>query len=199
MSSTDPVDAAATCAVPRNDVKSQVYQPTPRQVEWAADQAVINNLGMTRPANWKQSGLSSWTPQGLFPPIALDGGGRVHVQVLLGIMSQESNLWQASGKALSGVIANPLVGNFYGRQVYDADESNDWDINFSEADCGYGVTQITDGMRKAGMTRPGEVALSTTQQRAAGLDYATNIAAGLRILQDKWNQTRAGGRDPQQR
>ena len=31
------------------------------------------------------------------------------------------------------------------------------------------------------------------QQRAIALDYATNIAAGLRILQQKWNQTYHAG------
>ena len=39
-SPTDPVDADRTCAVPRNDPRTQVYQPHWRQVEWAADQAV---------------------------------------------------------------------------------------------------------------------------------------------------------------
>jgi hypothetical protein len=192
-SPNDPVDDDAWCSVTRNDARSQVYQPTPRQVEWAADQAVVGALTMTRPADWKHSGLPAWTPQGLFPPIPLSGGGRVPVGVFLGIMAQESNLWQASGHALSGVPGNPLVGNYYGRDIFNDTEADDWDIDFSESDCGYGVTQLTDGMRKAGFTKPGEVALSPTQQRAAALDYATNIAAGLRILQGKWNETRAAG------
>jgi hypothetical protein len=69
-SPSNPVDTEASCSVPRNDVQTQVYQPTPRQVEWAADQAVVGSLTMTRPANWKQAGMgSSWSPQGLFPPI----------------------------------------------------------------------------------------------------------------------------------
>ncbi|MFG1977947.1 SGNH/GDSL hydrolase family protein [Nonomuraea fuscirosea] len=196
--STTPVDAEAYCGVPRNDARSQVYQPTPRQVEWAADQAVVGNLTMTRPSNWKQSGLPAWSPQGLFPPLALEGGGRVPVQVFLGIMSQESNLWQASGHVLPGVTGNPLIGNYYGRQVYNDNAGDDWVIRWAESDCGYGITQITDGMRKAGRERPCkdgycEVALPATQQRAVALDYATNIAAGLRILQDKWNQTRRAG------
>jgi hypothetical protein len=194
-SPTSPLDSEAYCSIPRNDPRTQVYQPTPRQVEWAADQAVVNNLRMTRPANWKQSGISSsWTPQGLFPPIALAGGGRVPVQVLLGVLSQESNLWQASGHALSGEPGNPLIGNYYGVDVYDEDTSNDWDIDWSESDCGYGVSQITDGMRKPGLEKPGTPpALPANSQRAVAVDYATNIAAGLRILQSKWNETRAAG------
>jgi hypothetical protein len=183
----------ATCSVPRNDPHTQVYQPTARQVEWAADQAVVNNLQTPRPANWKESGLPSWTPQQMFPSRSLEGGGRVPVQILLGILAQESNLWQASGHALPGVTGNPLVGNYYGREVYDADGSNDWDIHFGQADCGYGVGQITDGMRKAGHARPGEVLLPENQQRAVALDYETNIARALQMLQEKWNQTHRAG------
>ena len=192
-SPTDPVDEDRSCSVPRNDARTQVYQPTPRQVEWASDQAVTGNLTMTRPANWRQSGLPAWSPQGMFPRIPLLGGGRVPVQVLLGILTQESNLWQASNHALPGVTGNPLIGNFYGRQIYNGDPNDDWVIDWNEADCGYGVAQVTDGMRLAGQERPGEVTLPANQQRAIALDYATNIAAGLRILASKWNETRQAG------
>lgn len=163
----------ATCAVPRNDAKSLVYQPTPNQVEWAVDLAVAGKLTTARPANWKGSGLPSWSPQGMFPRTALRGGGQVPPQVLLGILAQESNLWQASGHALSGVFGNPLIGDYYGR-------AGGWDINFADADCGYGVGQVTDGMRKG--------AMDATKQRAIALDYATNIARALQILSQKWNQ-----------
>ncbi|WP_433077795.1 hypothetical protein ACQP1P_35510 [Dactylosporangium sp. CA-052675] len=186
-SPTDPVDADRACSVPRNDARTQVYQPTPRQVEWAADQAVTGNLTMTRPANWRQSGLPAWSAQGMFPRPALTGGGRVPVQVLLGILTQESNLWQASSVALPGDTANPLIGNFYGRQLYNKNENDDWIIDWSQADCGYGVAQVTDGMRLGDPTR------TQAQQRAIALDYATNIAAGLQILVAKWNETRQAG------
>ncbi|MDT7790025.1 MAG: hypothetical protein QOF58_8444, partial [Pseudonocardiales bacterium] len=96
--------------------------------------------------------------------------------------AQESNLWQASSQALEGMTGNPLVGDFYGRRASSTDE---WAVNWAEADCGYGVAQVTDGMRK------GQMAEFT--QRAIALDYATNIAAGLRILQEKWNQTYRAG------
>ena len=181
----DPVDQLRVCAVVRNDPRTQVYQPTARQVEWAADQAVVGALTMTRPANWKQSGLPSYSPQGLFPRPALTGGGRVPVQVVLGILAQESNLWQASNHALEGVTGNPLIGNYYGRDIYDDVEGNDWDIHWSDADCGYGVSQVTDGMRLS------DDKYTPTQQRAIGLDYAANIAAGLQILVAKWNQVKA--------
>ena len=115
------------------------------------------------------------------------------VQVLLGILAQESNLWQASGHALSGVTGNPLIGNFYGRGSTAPDGVQDWNIVWGNADCGYGVSQRTDGMRKAGFARPGEVLLPLASQKAVALDYATNIASGLQLLQDKWNETRAAG------
>lgn len=192
---SQPVDGDRTCAVARNDPKTQAYQPTARQVEWAADQAVLGHLTVNRPSGWRQAGLPSYTPQGLFPPRGLAGGGHVNVQVFLGVLAQESNLWQASNHALSGEYGNPLIGNFYGRDVYDNDAGDDWTIDWSKADCGYGIAQVTDGMRT------GDSKWSATQQRAIALDYAANLSAGLQILQDKWNQTynagvRVQGADP---
>lgn len=190
------------CGIARNDSTLQVYQPTARQVEWAVDYAVTNGLQsphLVRPAGWKNSGMtSSWTPQGptgLFPTIPLAGpaGGAVPPQVMLGIIAQESNMWQAARFALPGVPANPLIGNFYGNNIYNNSPTDDFDINWAKADCGYGVTQITDGMRKAGRTKPGEIALPEQTQRAVATDFATNVAAGLQILQKKWNETRNAG------
>jgi uncharacterized protein YraI len=193
-SPTDPTDADRSCAVPRNDPLTQVYQPTARQVEWAVDEAVQNALTLTRPAGWKHDALPAYSPQAMFPPLTLAGGNNdTPPQIMLGILAQESNLWQASGHALSGEYGNPLIGNYYGLQLYDSDPNNDWDIDFSNADCGYGVAQITDGMRLAGHERPGEVALPPTQQRAIALDYTVNIAAGLRLLQSKWNEVYNAG------
>ncbi|TDC43606.1 hypothetical protein [Micromonospora sp. KC213] len=198
-SPTDPVDTDAWCSVARNDARTQTYQPTARQVEWAADQAVVGNLNLVRPLNWKGSGLPSYQPQKLFPPLALTDGGRVPVQIFLGILAQESNLWQASGQVKSGSTGNSLIGNFYGRDTYNNDAGDDWVINFADSDCGYGLTQITDGMRKPAHPKPDEVILSTTQQRAAALDYTANIAGGLRILQSKWNLLKAKGMLPKDR
>jgi hypothetical protein len=185
----DTVDTAHTCAVARNDPRIQVYQPKPKQVEWAVNMAVKGQLTITRPAGWKKNGQSSsYTPQGLFPPQALNTGGQVPAQIMLGILGQESNLWQASRNIVPGQTGNPLIGNYYGTAIYDADDANDWDIRFDHADCGYGVTQMTDGMRKAGHERPNEIALSPLRQTAIATDYAANVAAGLQLLQGKWNQ-----------
>jgi GDSL-like lipase/acylhydrolase family protein len=188
-SPTDPVEDDRTCSVPRNDSRTQVEQPHWRQVEWAADLAVRGALTIARPANWKQSGLPAWSPQGMYPRVGLAGypNATVPAAIMLGVLAQESNLWQASWHALEGVTGNPLIGNFYGNDIYDQDQSDDWVIRWSEADCGYGVAQVTDGMRR------GDPSRTETQQRAIAVDYATNIAAGLRILEQKWNQTYHAG------
>ncbi|MER5639715.1 hypothetical protein ABT095_22490 [Kitasatospora sp. NPDC002227] len=192
-SPSDPVEAERVCAVPRNDPLNQAMQPKPRQVEWAVDQAILGHLYPQRPANWKNLGMPAYTPQGLFPPTALDGGGHVPAQVMLGVIAQESNMWQANRAAVPGVTGNPLVGNFYGRAIYNASTSDDWDINFAKADCGYGLTQQTDGMRLPQFSPPETPAFAYQTQRAVALDYATNIAAGLSTLKEKWNTTRRAG------
>ena len=111
-----PIDSAATCAVPRNDVRTQAYQPNPRQVEWAVDQAVTNNLKTARPANWKQSGLPAYTPQlrrcsrsrrcaaAACPAADPAGHPRPGVEPVAGLRARDP-----------GVTGNPLIGNFYGR------------------------------------------------------------------------------------
>jgi hypothetical protein len=80
---------------------------------------------------------------------------------------------------MSGEYANPLVGNFYGTKA------NGWGIDFAKSDCGYGISQVTDGMRVG--QRP------IAEQTAIALDYAANIAAGVQILESKWNQLFAHG------
>lgn len=195
-SRTEIVESERTCSVPRNDYRKQAYQPTPRQIEWAVDQAISNNLDkwISRPANWKNLGMSAYKPQTLFPRKSLRGGGQIPAQVMLGITAQESNMWQAARFALPGVTANPLIGNYYGTQ-YDPDgkQTDPFGIFWPEADCGYGITQVTDGMRMPGKEKPDETSLTSTQQQAVALDYTANIAAGVNILIDKWNLTRDGG------
>ncbi|MFH8701989.1 golvesin C-terminal-like domain-containing protein [Streptomyces chartreusis] len=193
---TEIVESERTCSVPRNDPRNQAMQPKPRQVEWAVNKAVTGklNTGASRPANWKNLGMPAYAPQTLFAPPALEGGGRVPAQVLLGITTQESNMWQAARSAVPGVTGNPLIGNYYGIDYYDGNSDNDWDVDWSEADCGYGVTQVTDHMRMAGREHgKGGTAWPYDKQRAVALDYAANVAAGLQILVSKWNQTRKAG------
>ncbi|WP_314148812.1 GDSL-type esterase/lipase family protein [uncultured Leifsonia sp.] len=194
-SPTDPLEPERACAVPRNDPHNQALQPKPRQVEWTIDQAIFGNLPVSRPANWKNLGMPAYSPQGLFPLPAISGGGsgRIPAQILLGIAAQESNLWQASRYTTPGVTGNPLVGNYYGN---DSTSENDdfWTVDWNSADCGYGVMQITDGMRRPEMVRSGDApSLPYDKQRAIALDFTANIAAGAQLLATKWNQTRAAG------
>jgi hypothetical protein len=195
-SPTGPADLADRyCSVPRNDPANQAMQPMPRQVEWAVDQAVRGVLNVSRPANWKNLGMPAYTTGSLFPTATpIGGGGYVPAQVMLGIAAQESNLWQAARFAVPGVTANPLIGNYYGLDLYNSSTADDWTIHWGEADCGYGIMQITDHMRLAGREKgPEDAAWPYQKQRAVALDFTVNVAAGLQILKDKWNQTRAAG------
>lgn len=183
----DPTDGdLRTCAVRRNDPRNQPMQPKPRQVEWAVNQLVQDSLNVTREANWKNLGMPSYSVTQMFPKRSLVGGGRVPAQILLGIATAESNLSQAAWFAVPGVTANPLISNYYGVGNRE-DPVEQWLINFAEADCGYGVMQVTDNMRS------GETGLSWDQKRAVANDFVANIAEGQRILAGKWNETRNDG------
>ncbi|MEV5952500.1 Tat pathway signal protein [Streptomyces sp. NPDC051987] len=193
----DPVDTDAWCSVPRNDVNTQALQPTPNQVEWAVDMAVRGQLtsGYITQGGWRsQTGLSTIDPQGLFPRPSLTGGGRIPAQVQLGILAQESNLWQAESGSIPGQMGSPLaaVDGYYGHQS-GGSLAAFWTIHWDKSDCGYGVGQVTDGMRKAGHEKAGETSLPVSTQRAIAIDYTTNIAASLYILADKWNEVHQSG------
>lgn len=159
------------CAVPRNDPSIQAYQPGLDEVEWAATRAVFGTLDAVDGA------------QHMFPLPSLVGGGRVPAQILLGILAQESNLWQASRYTTRGITGNPLIGDYYGTR--SPDSVSWWDVNYEDADCGYGIAQVTDQMRAGAQSYERQLAIAT--------DYRANIARGLQILIEKWNQTRDAG------
>ncbi|WP_234341549.1 Tat pathway signal protein [Streptomyces sp. NRRL S-646] len=193
----NPVDTDRWCSVPRNDVDTQALQPTPNQVEWAVDMAIRGNLRSSylRQGDWRsQTGIGTIDPQGMFPVPKLNTGGRIPAQVELGILAQESNLWQAESGAIPGQMGSPLaaVDGFYGHQT-GGSLSDYWRIHWDDADCGYGVGQVTDGMRMAGHEKKDEKARAPEEQRAIAIDYATNIAASLYILADKWNEVHTSG------
>jgi hypothetical protein len=185
----DPTeDGGYTCAIARNDPAVMAYQPTTRQAEWAVDMLVTGHPALlSRPANWQNSGLPAYQPlvSTAVPP--LSGGGGIPATILLGILSQESNLWQASKQTPAGLTGNPLIGNFYGIPAADSQHPDKWAPHFADSDCGYGIAQVTDGMRGADTTR------TRLQQKEIALDYAANIAAGAAILADKWNQLHDAG------
>lgn len=164
---SSPISDGSICPVPRNDPRLQAMQPRPAEVEWAVDRAVRQTIDSD------------------FPLPAVAGGGRVPAQIMLGVLAQESNFWQASRYAVPGVLGNPLIGNYYGADRASADPDAWWQIDYESADCGYGIAQVTTGMRK------GEMALSLQEKIAT--DYKANIARGLQILIEKWNETRSAG------
>jgi hypothetical protein len=170
-----------SCAVPRNDPAVQALQPSPDMVEWAVDQAVHGRLTVARPANYLKTGMPAYSPQGMFPLHHIAGGGTVPAQVMLGILAQESNLSEASWHAVPGDTGNPLISDYYGNRKSDGSTNIDV-INYNNADCGYGIGQVTTGMHV------GNTDYNHNQQVAIATDYAANIAAAVNVLIDKWNQ-----------
>jgi hypothetical protein len=191
--STVPYDPDRSCAVPRNDPNLQTYQPSPKQVEWAADLAAHGELTVSRAAGWLNDGLPAFAPQTLFKPVALNRpagtSNVVPAQVLLGVLAQESNLREASWHIVDGSSGNPLTSTlgFYG--LNGSGDPNS--IHTTTADCGYGIGQITTGMRTVDTNTAG--GLTDLQQKAVAIDYATNIAAVASMLEQKWNELRAAG------
>lgn len=162
-----------TCAIPRLDPSVQASQASPNQVEWAVDQAVQNNLYVSRPANYLKTGEPAYRPQDMFgrPSVGIPA------QVELGILAQESNLSEATWHAVPGDLGDPLIADYYG----NGNANNDL-IDYTKTDCGYGIGQVTDGMRVT------DRQFSVAQQVAIATDYAANIAESLVILASKWAQ-----------
>jgi hypothetical protein len=178
--------------VPRNSLRHQVLQPSANQIEWAVDLAVQGRLLVQRPANYLKLGLPAYQPQAMFPLPA--GSPRVPAQLFLAILAQETNLYQGSWHGVPGDVVNPLVSDYYG--IRSDPDGQIEHVAYDAADCGYGVSQVTDGMRV------GDTTFNATQRSAIASDYTANIAAGLRILVQKWNQlqaadTRVNNDDPQ--
>ncbi|MER6478255.1 hypothetical protein [Streptomyces filamentosus] len=172
------------CLVKRNNPKRQAQQPSANQVEWAVDQAVHGALTLQRPANWHDTGLPAFSPQGLFPKPNLTGGGDIPAQVVLGILAQESNFKQASWHSVNGTAGNVLQADWFGNGA-----SIHRYPSRLNSDCGYGIAQVTSGMRDF----DGADMFDSTEAGAIATDYATNIAAGMQILAGKWNQLKALG------
>jgi hypothetical protein len=170
------------CAMPRLSPTMQVPQPGRSQVERAVDLAVSGQLLDSRPANYLNMGLASYRPSIDFPPHALAGNGFVPAQVYLGILAQESNMDQASWHALPGIAGDPLIADYYGSAGSISV------INYIASDCGYGIGQITTGMDNHDTS-----VYSLHGQMKIATDYEENIAAGLQILEDKWDQLSAAG------
>jgi hypothetical protein len=148
--SAAPNTAAAqtpTCAVPPLDPARQVMQPSPAQVNWAAqmaEQGLLTGSAYTRPAGFANLGLVAYAPNSDFPLIPLShpsgGSSTVPRSIYEGIMAQESNWSQASWHAPAGTAGDPLIASYYGAG------GDIRSINYAASDCGYGIGQVTDGM-----------------------------------------------------
>ncbi|MEU0536317.1 hypothetical protein [Amycolatopsis tolypomycina] len=163
------------CAVPRNAPNRQVYGPIARQAAWAVDLATLNSLP-SRPADYRKTGLPAYSPSSDFTVPALKpGGGRVPPVVMNGVLAQESAYKHATWRALPGSGGNPLIGDYYGAKGgLDT-------IDYDNADCGYGIAQVTTGMSAA------DTSISPNGKAKIAVDYAENISAGMQILAEKWN------------
>jgi RHS repeat-associated protein len=184
-----PGATTPTCAVPRLTPTLQAMQPGNAQVSWAiemAEQGYLTGSAYTRPANFDNMGLVAYAPSSDFPPVALShpsGSTTTHVprSVMEAIVSQESNYNQASWHALPGIAGDPLIADYYGSG------GGITTINYPNADCGYGLAQVTTGMHV------GDTTLSAHGQMKVAVDYEENVAAGLQILENTWNQLYAAG------
>ncbi|MBL7494027.1 hypothetical protein I6A60_06390 [Frankia sp. AgB1.9] len=178
--------SGSPCAVAPLDPAMQIIQPSPAQIEWAAYRAVSGGLTAQRPANWEKHGLPAYTPASLIQVANLTGvpsGGHIPAQVLMGVLAQESNFSQASWHSLPGIASDPLIANYYGT-AFSSDATLITGANPSNADCGYGVGQITSGMTAAA-TSPWA---SDTVKLAIATDYEVNELAAVKMLTDFWNQ-----------
>lgn len=172
----------STCAVARNDVYLQAMQPSPDDVDWAANLAGRSLLtgAAARPAGYANLGLPAYSPSLDFPlPAPFGPGGQsIPREVLEGIFAQESNFSQASWHSVQGVAGNPLIADYYGA-------GGGYVVGAVTPDCGYGLGQVTTGMQTG--------AMAYDLQRKVAVDYAENAAAAAQILAQKWNELAAAG------
>lgn len=169
------------CGVPRNDPTRTAYGANDKQATWAVEQASRNALP-ARPADYLKSGLPAYRPSSDFALAALKpNGGNVPPAVFSGVLAQESAYRQASRRTLPGSGGNSVIGNYYGAGgTIDV-------IDYTQADCGYGISQVTSGMAAA------ETSITPNGKSKIAIDYAENIQAGMNILVKKWNQLQDAG------
>ncbi|WP_162795708.1 hypothetical protein [Nonomuraea lactucae] len=167
------------CGVPRNNPRRTALSATHPQVNWAVEMASRNLLtgALGRPANHLGSGLPAFNPSSDFPvPYLKPNGGHIPPALMNGLLAQESAYKQASRRVLPGSGGNPVISDYYGAAgTLDT-------IDYNKADCGYGISQITTGMRAS------ETSISANGRAKIAIDYAENIQAGMNILAKKWNQ-----------
>ncbi|WP_329138164.1 DUF6531 domain-containing protein [Streptomyces sp. NBC_01476] len=183
------VQTTPKCAVDRLAENRQVMQPSANQVSWAiemAEQGLLSGTAYQRPANYANLGLVAYAPNDDFARVPLshpasDTFDSVPRSIYEAIVAQESNYSQASWHALPGIPGGALVGDYYGAG------GSIQTMDYSKADCGYGLGQVTTGMSV------GDTTYSQHGQWKIGVDYQENLAAGLQILERTWNQLYTAG------
>jgi hypothetical protein len=169
------------CAVPRNEPTRTALGADDKQATWAVEQASRNSLP-SRPADYLKSGLPAYSPSSDFAlPSIKPNGGNVPPALFSGVLAQESAYRQASRRVLPGSGGNTIIGNYYG-----AGGTIDL-IDYSKADCGYGIAQVTSGMATS------DTSITPNGKAKIAIDYAENIQAGMNILVKKWNQLQDAG------
>ena len=170
------VQLTPKCAVDRLAENRQMMQPSANQVSWAiemAEQGLLSGSAYQRPANYANLGLVAYAPSDDFARVPLshpasDTWDSVPRSVYEAIVAQESNYSQASWHALPGIPGGALVGDYYGAGGSIST------MDYSKADCGYGLGQITTGMSV------GDTTYSQHGQWKIGVDYQENLAAACR-------------------
>ena len=158
------------CSVPRNDPRNQALQPRPRQVEWAVDQAITGTLYAGRPANWKNLGMPAYSPQGAVPAgRRCSAAAGCRRRSMLGILAQESNLWQAARFAVPGVTGEPADRQLLRpRHLQRRHRPTTGTSTGPRPTAATASAQVTDGMRKAGHEKAGETAAAVRQAAGGG-------------------------------
>ena len=82
--------------------------------------------------------------------------------MLEGIFAQESNYNQASWHATAGVPGDPLIADYYGFTASGGDY-----IDYDQADCGYGLGQLTTMM-----TNSQTASITLAKQQKVAVDFA---------------------------
>jgi hypothetical protein len=183
-----PNTTAPTCAIPRNDPRYQVPQPSSAMIEWAATLAAHGDLVGRRGAPLRRDGqfnlrTGSYSPSADLPLLGSFGARGNHVprEIMNGVFAQESTWHHASPRAPQGMAGNPYIADYYG---FNATGSIDFDL----AGCAYGLGQIFDLMHL-----PAPAAAPTALQQRIAVDYAEDAAASARILTAKWSALSAAG------
>lgn len=163
----------ASGSTPRPGAMSSAQSPQP-----PSNQARIGSPDIALGRDWQRSA------DVLVTGVGDDGGFHIYVArerdafrwtmlATLRLPNWDSGPWTGypcvtgSGRYAVAVYAPSFAADYYGNEPFI-----DF-INYGLSDCGYGISQVTDGMEF------GDNTYNAAQQVAIATDYAANIAAAL--------------------